>query len=80
MKRLLPFLLICLPSVLSAQSYTVRQLGVKEGLSDNHVVSIAQDKKGALWFATEEGLNKLDGIRFTPYYKEENPGRQSITG
>ncbi|MDR0659025.1 MAG: response regulator, partial [Mediterranea sp.] len=39
-----------------------------------------QDKKGALWFATEEGLNKLDGIRFTPYYKEENPGRQSITG
>lgn len=33
-----------------------------EGLSNNNVLSIAQDKQGYLWFATEEGLNKFDGV------------------
>ena len=34
----------------------------------------------AEWFATEEGLNKFDGIHFLTYYKEETTGKQSITG
>lgn len=81
MKKILLFIFLCLPFTLSAQPYTVKQLGIKEGLSNNHVVNIAQDKKGFLWFATEEGLNKFDGIRFIPYYKkEEATARQSITG
>lgn len=80
MKKLLLSILLCLPCALSAQPYTIKQLGIREGLSNNHVVSIAQDKKGYLWFATEEGLNKFDGIRFIPYYKEETTGKQSITG
>lgn len=37
-------------------------------------------QRGSLWFATEEGLNKFDGIRFLTYYKEETTGKQSITG
>lgn len=57
-----------------------KHLSIREGLSNNHVVSIAQDKRGSLWFATEEGLNKFDGIRFLTYYKEETTGKQSITG
>lgn len=80
MKKTLLSIFLCLPFALSAQSYSVKQLGIREGLSNNHVVSIAQDKRGFLWFATEEGLNKFDGIRFIPYYKEETTGRQSITG
>ena len=35
----------------------VRPLDLEQGLSCNYVVSIAQDKYGFLWFATEEGLN-----------------------
>ena len=50
--------------------HNIQHLGIKEGLSNNYVVSIAQDKKGFLWFATEEGLNKFDGSRFIPFYKE----------
>lgn len=81
MKKIQFAILLCLFTLaLSAQSYTINQLGIKEGLSNNHVVSIAQDKRGFLWFATEEGLNKFDGIRFIPYYKEESGKRQSITG
>ena len=68
--RLLLYLLL-LPALLTAQPYAVRQLGIEKGLSNNYVVSIAQDKEGFLWFATEEGLNKFDGTRFITYYKNE---------
>jgi signal transduction histidine kinase/ligand-binding sensor domain-containing protein/DNA-binding response OmpR family regulator len=57
---------------LSAQPSSITQLGVEQGLSNNHVVSITQDKDGFLWFATEEGLNKFDGVRFTSFYKYTN--------
>ena len=79
-KTLLSIFILIFPLALPAQLYTTNQLGIKEGLSNNYVVSIVQDKKGFLWFATEEGLNKFDGIRFIPYYKEESANRQSITG
>ena len=48
--RLLLYLLL-LPALLTAQPYAVRQLGIEKGLSNNYVVSIAQDKEGFLWFA-----------------------------
>lgn len=47
-----------------AQSHSIKRLGIEQGLSNNYVISIAQDKQGFLWFATEEGLNKFDGTRF----------------
>lgn len=43
---------------------TFRQLSVKEGLSQNSVVSVAQDSIGTLWIATQDGLNKYDGQEF----------------
>lgn len=80
MKRTFLFLELLLPLILLAQPYTVKQLGIEKGLSNNYVVSIAQDKQGFLWFATEEGLNKFDGTRFITYFKDENGNRQGITG
>lgn len=78
MKKHIAFLLLLFPALLlQAQPYLVKQLGIEQGLSNNYVVSIAQDKQGFLWFATEEGLNKFDGTRFVSYYKN---GHNSITG
>lgn len=77
--RFLLYLLL-FPVFLSAQPYAVRQLGIEKGLSNNYVVSIAQDKEGFLWFATEEGLNKFDGTRFITYYKNETKNGYGITG
>ncbi|WP_195370443.1 MULTISPECIES: hybrid sensor histidine kinase/response regulator transcription factor [Parabacteroides] len=77
--RFLLYLLL-FPVLLSAQPYAVRQLGIGKGLSNNYVVSIAQDKEGFLWFATEEGLNKFDGTRFITYYKNETEDGYGITG
>ena len=69
MKNLLTSLCIVLSTFLYSQNYYIKQLGIEQGLSNNYVVSITQDKEGFLWFATEEGLNKFDGNRFINYYK-----------
>ena len=39
-------------------------------MSQNSVISIAQDTTGFLWFATQDGLNKYDG-RSYEYYHEQ---------
>ena len=49
-------------------------IGVNEGLSQNTIFDIAQDKQGNMWFATYDGLNKYDGYDFTVYQHDElNP-------
>lgn len=53
------------------QPYILNHLGVKNGLSNNYVKDIAQDKRGCIWIATESGLNRFDGRDFT-IYKENN--------
>lgn len=42
-------------------------LTTKEGLSSNTVNAILKDRYGVTWFATEDGLDKFDGARFTVY-------------
>ena len=79
MKNILVLLLLVLPECIWAQSYSVKKLGAMEGLSNNNVLSIPQDKQGYLWFATEEGLNKFDGVHFISYYKDI-PDKLHITG
>ena len=67
------FLCLFIPFLFSiqciAQPVAITQLGLEQGLSNNYVVGITQDKDGFLWFATEEGLNKFDGSHFINYYK-----------
>ncbi|GAB4034336.1 hybrid sensor histidine kinase/response regulator transcription factor [Spirosoma gilvum] len=41
------------------------RLTIKDGLSDNSVNCIVQDREGFLWFGTNNGLNKYDGYTFT---------------
>ena len=69
MKTLLIFLLslyICLTT--TAQPLCeIKHFSVNSGLSQGVVVNIIQDKKGFLWFATWNGLNKFDGYTFKNY-------------
>ncbi|TYB76453.1 hybrid sensor histidine kinase/response regulator transcription factor [Bizionia myxarmorum] len=51
----------------SNKQIAFRELTVEDGLSQNSVVSIAQDSIGYLWFATQDGLNKYDGKKFKSY-------------
>ena len=46
-------------------------LTTDDGLSDNRINSILQDRRGFMWFATENGLNRYDGNTFAVY--KNNP-------
>jgi signal transduction histidine kinase/ligand-binding sensor domain-containing protein len=50
-------------------------LTTNEGLYQNSVFAILKDHKGFMWFATDEGLHKYDGYKFTVYkHDPENTG------
>ena len=38
-----------------------------DGLSENQVLCILQDRQGFMWFGTLEGLNRFDGYEFDVY-------------
>ncbi|MBB4037284.1 signal transduction histidine kinase/ligand-binding sensor domain-containing protein/DNA-binding response OmpR family regulator [Dysgonomonas hofstadii] len=78
-KRNLSVLLLLL-IVLTGNAYTNKRtppikfssLSVENGLSQSTVFDIIQDKKGFLWIATADGLNRYDGYTFTVYRHENN--------
>lgn len=43
---------------------------VQNGLSQNAVHALVQDRRGFLWIATEDGLNRYDGYSFTIYRRQ----------
>lgn len=45
---------------------------IKDGLPQNSVQSIAQTPDGYLWFTTQEGLTRFDGIRFRVFDKKNS--------
>lgn len=51
-------------------NFYFKNIEVDMGLSHNMVYAILQDKQGFMWFGTQEGLNRFDGISFKIYKKE----------
>ena len=45
-----------------------RRYVMENGLSSNRVYSIVQDSLGFIWFGTNDGLNRFDGLDFRKYY------------
>jgi signal transduction histidine kinase/ligand-binding sensor domain-containing protein/DNA-binding response OmpR family regulator len=56
---------LCIPMQLRAQ--TTRFHSTEQGLSSSLINQVYQDKKGYVWIATEDGLNRFDGTRFVTY-------------
>lgn len=55
----------CSQSVMAAVKISERirfhSLTIEDGLSQSTVYSIAEDKQGYMWFATQDGINRYDG-------------------
>lgn len=52
------------------QGKSLTYFTTEDGVANNAVVSIEEDKKGNLWFGTHSGLSKYDGNKFTNFDKK----------
>ena len=55
------------PVAWPGQALRFEHIGIEDGLSQSTVTVILQDRRGFLWFGTEDGLNRYDGYTFTVF-------------
>ncbi|MEX1197379.1 MAG: two-component regulator propeller domain-containing protein [Pseudohongiellaceae bacterium] len=69
---LIAYLLLAVPAVAQRTQPDIGfdHITSQDGLSQNAVHSVLQDRRGYLWIATEDGLNRYDGYSFTVYRRE----------
>jgi signal transduction histidine kinase/ligand-binding sensor domain-containing protein/DNA-binding response OmpR family regulator len=86
MKMKTPFIIFLLATIVSnisanaTDNYYFRHYTNKNGLSHNTVYCSLQDRKGFMWFGTDDGLNRFDGYSFQVfrYNNLDNSGRSLI--
>jgi len=70
---MLALVTLCLNTSITANSetllsqYVQTQLTARNGLPQNSVAAVTQTRDGYLWFGTEEGFARFDGIHFTTF-------------
>jgi signal transduction histidine kinase/ligand-binding sensor domain-containing protein/DNA-binding response OmpR family regulator len=78
----LRFFILIIAFLLSAnlfsQSIYFNHLTTQDGLSNNNVYDVIQDRLGFLWFATEDGLNRFDGYDFK-VFRNDSDNQNSIS-
>ncbi len=61
------------------QAFRFQQITMEDGLPENRVLRILQDRLGFLWFGTTNGLVRYDGHGFTTY-KPDPDDPHSLSG
>ena len=74
---LLPRTAFALDPQRSVTQYMVQTWFAKDGLPQNSVNAILQTPEGYLWFGTEEGLARFDGVQFTSFDRKSNSLRHN---
>jgi ligand-binding sensor domain-containing protein/signal transduction histidine kinase len=67
----------CAIAQASPLSLRFERLGVDEGLTQESVTSVLQDRHGYMWMGTQAGLNRYDGYRMTAF-KNDPANRRSL--
>ena len=61
--------------VAAPRTLRFERLSIEDGLTQESVLTILQDRQGYMWFGTQAGLNRYDGYRFTVYRNDPlDPG------
>jgi ligand-binding sensor domain-containing protein len=63
----------------SQNNVAFRHISKQDGLSQNSVFAIAQDRHGFMWFGTRDGLNKYDGYRMLVFQHQEDKPQSIIS-
>lgn len=68
-------------SAMRKESLIFEHISIEDGLSENNVKSIVQDRNGFMWFGTKNGLNRFDGHdvrRYVCFDREKGFGNNNI--
>ena len=71
LKLLVTYLLILFSLTVFSQKYNFVNWTVEDGLIQSQAAFICQDNYRQLWIATEGGISKFDGRKFTGYTSQE---------
>jgi len=71
MKKFIQILILLSGIFTSLYSQTGKLFTTDNELSNSLINTIFQDSRNYIWIATEDGLNKYDGIKFTIYRNEK---------
>lgn len=63
--------------LMNTNAEKIWKLGIEKGLSNNNVVSIAQDREGFIWICTKDGLNRFNSNTFH-VFRTSDSGINSI--
>ncbi|MFL5744066.1 MAG: two-component regulator propeller domain-containing protein [Niastella sp.] len=69
---LIVFVVVICPRPVFAGNPPLSYLGIEQGLSNNTIRAIYQDRKGFIWFGTYDGLNRYDGYAFKVFRNRFN--------
>lgn len=72
MKKPILTFIISILIVAHASASLYRSYQTDDGLSHNGVWAVMQDSRGFLWFGTNDGLNRFDGLNFKVYRRVDN--------
>ncbi|MBU1014089.1 MAG: hypothetical protein KKG99_13905 [Bacteroidetes bacterium] len=76
--KLISFMLICSSSLSFGQGKWIN-FGKEDGLASTWVRECLEDQQGNIWFSTDKGLNKFDGVRFETFTKDEGLPLNTVT-
>lgn len=71
---LLVFIFLSVLNGIAQPNFRFKHLTTEDGLSQNSVLAIAQDKDGFIWMGTQSGLNRYDGYRVKNFYQTNEKG------
>jgi signal transduction histidine kinase/ligand-binding sensor domain-containing protein/DNA-binding response OmpR family regulator len=71
MRKYLFLIILILPIWLFPNTQSIKKLQINQGLSNNYIQGITQDRQGFMWFGTESGLNRFDGREFKKFYNSD---------
>lgn len=57
-------LLVALPNLGMSQFPFYKNFNINDGLVSNKIYNIIEDKQGFIWFCTDQGVSRYDGIKF----------------
>ncbi len=73
MKYFLFFIFLLISLSVFSQTYSYRHYTIFDGLPQNQVGKIYQDKNGFIWLWTKGGISRFDGKNFKNYFTDQIP-------